>query len=80
MRNSWGSYWGEGGFFRIQMHKDNLAIETECDWGVPLLKEHVVSNDNQFKVTPPKSEKIDRRTCVKKASVKVCVHLYLLLM
>ena len=38
MRNSWGSYWGENGFARIMMHKDNLALERECDWGVPLFK------------------------------------------
>ena len=36
MRNSWGSYWGEEGFARIMMHKDNLALERDCDWGVPL--------------------------------------------
>lgn len=36
-RNSWGTYWGEAGFFRIEMHKHNLAIETDCTWGVPLL-------------------------------------------
>lgn len=23
-RNSWGTYWGESGFFRIRMHKNNL--------------------------------------------------------
>lgn len=34
-RNSWGTYWGEGGWFRIQMHRHNLAIERDCDWGVP---------------------------------------------
>ena len=34
-RNSWGSYWGEEGFFRIKMHSDNLGIETDCDWAVP---------------------------------------------
>ena len=38
VRNSWGEYWGEGGFFRIEMHKQNLGIETEADWGVPFLK------------------------------------------
>ena len=38
MRNSWGTYWGEEGFARIMMHKDNLGLETDCDWGVPLLK------------------------------------------
>ena len=36
MRNSWGTYWGEEGFARIMMHKDNLALERDCDWGVPL--------------------------------------------
>jgi cathepsin X len=34
-RNSWGTYWGEAGFFRITMHRNNLAIETSCTWGVP---------------------------------------------
>ncbi|KAE9130864.1 hypothetical protein PF010_g3694 [Phytophthora fragariae] len=35
-RNSWGTYWGENGWFRIQMHHNNLGIEQDCDWGVPL--------------------------------------------
>ena len=35
-RNSWGRYWGEDGWFRIEMHKNNIAIETDCSWGVPL--------------------------------------------
>jgi len=26
-RNSWGTYWGDYGFFKIKMHADNLAIE-----------------------------------------------------
>ena len=34
-RNSWGTYWGEFGFFRIEMHKNNLGIETSCVWAVP---------------------------------------------
>jgi len=34
-RNSWGTYWGEDGFFRIKMGSDNLGIETDCTWGVP---------------------------------------------
>lgn len=37
-RNSWGSHWGEDGFFRMKMHRDNLGIETNCDWGMPELK------------------------------------------
>lgn len=34
-RNSWGTYWGEAGFFRIQMYSDNLGIETDCTAGIP---------------------------------------------
>jgi cathepsin X len=34
-RNSWGTYWGERGFFRIKMGSDNLAIEDDCTAGLP---------------------------------------------
>merc|ERR1739844_431775 len=34
-RNSWGTYWGEFGFFRIGMYGDNLGIEESCFWAVP---------------------------------------------
>lgn len=36
-RNSWGTYWGEWGFFRMQMGSNNLGIETNCDWGIPIV-------------------------------------------
>ena len=35
-RNSWGSYWGDQGFFYMKMYSNNLGIETDCDWGVPV--------------------------------------------
>ena len=35
VRNSWGTAWGINGFFYIKMYRDNLAIETDCDWGIP---------------------------------------------
>merc|ERR1712070_886253 len=34
-RNSWGSYWGENGYFKIAKGINNLGIEAECSWGVP---------------------------------------------
>jgi len=34
-RNSWGTYWGEYGFFRIAMYKHNLGIERDCVWATP---------------------------------------------
>lgn len=35
VRNSWGSYWGEDGWFRIVRGANNLGIEGECAFGVP---------------------------------------------
>eukprot|EP01147_Barroeca_monosierra_P002864 gene2865-5699_t len=35
VRNSWGTYWGEAGYFRIKMHSDNLGIESQGSWAVP---------------------------------------------
>jgi len=37
VRNSWGTYWGEWGFFRIKMYSENLGIETDCDFGIPIV-------------------------------------------
>lgn len=34
-RNSWGTYWGENGWFQIVRGTDNLGIESNCDWAVP---------------------------------------------
>lgn len=34
-RNSWGSYWGEDGYFKIKMNSDNLNIESDCSWATP---------------------------------------------
>ena len=38
VRNSWGTYFGEYGFFKIKMYTDNLIIESGCNAGVPSLK------------------------------------------
>jgi cathepsin X len=44
-RNSWGTYWGENGFFRIKMHGDNNAIETGCAAGYPTNKSQNVHEE-----------------------------------
>jgi cathepsin X len=35
VRNSWGSHWGEDGFFRVVRGSNNINIEGDCDWAVP---------------------------------------------
>ena len=86
VRNSWGTYWGEQGYFRIMMHKHNLAIETECDWGVPMLTkpsdvvkdEAIVEKPVTIKKTVTKGTYHDYSCpCIKKADIEVStVRLY----
>lgn len=35
VRNSWGTYWGEMGYFRIEMGKNSLGIEMTVAWATP---------------------------------------------
>ena len=35
VRNSWGTHWGENGFFRVIRGTNNIAIESDCSWAVP---------------------------------------------
>ena len=37
VRNSWGDWWGEGGWFRIVRGENNCAIESHCAWATPKL-------------------------------------------
>ena len=30
-----GTYWGEGGWFKLIRGVDNLGVESNCDWAVP---------------------------------------------
>lgn len=35
MRNSWGTHFGESGFFRVVRGINNIGIESECAWATP---------------------------------------------
>ena len=53
VRNSWGTFWGENGWFRVVRGVDNLGIESECQWAVPkvpkqmMLNKHMRSMNNR---------------------------------
>jgi len=36
VRNSWGSHWGESGFFRVVRGTNNINIESDCAWATPM--------------------------------------------
>ena len=35
VRNSWGTHWGEQGFFRVVRGINNMMIESDCAWATP---------------------------------------------
>eukprot|EP00555_Chaetoceros_dichaeta_P014181 CAMPEP_0198255918 /NCGR_PEP_ID=MMETSP1447-20131203/5940_1 /TAXON_ID=420782 /ORGANISM="Chaetoceros dichaeta, Strain CCMP1751" /LENGTH=342 /DNA_ID=CAMNT_0043942417 /DNA_START=208 /DNA_END=1236 /DNA_ORIENTATION=- len=35
VRNSWGQYWGEMGYFRIELGHNSLGIESQVVWATP---------------------------------------------
>jgi len=34
IRNSWGEYWGEMGWFRVKLGENQLGLESDCAWAV----------------------------------------------
>ena len=45
VRNSWGTFWGENGWFRVVRGEDNIGIEEECQWAVPRIPKKMELND-----------------------------------
>jgi len=35
VRNSWGEYWGEMGYVRVEKGNNALSLEEQCTWAVP---------------------------------------------
>merc|ERR1712216_600116 len=35
VRNSWGEYWGEMGYVRVEKGNNALALESQCAWAIP---------------------------------------------
>jgi len=75
VRNSWGSYYGEEGYFRIVRGSNNLGIESSCNWAVP----KDTWTDNVRNVTQKAVEKPKKRNPMQEfvspspSTVKGCV-------
>lgn len=39
IRNSWGTYWGQGGWFKLRRGVDELMSESDCAWAEPTFDE-----------------------------------------
>ena len=61
VRNSWGEYWGENGYFRIQMGSNELGIESQCSWAVPgtWTTHNVPCGEDGTGCTPPTDKWVD---------------------
>jgi len=35
VRNSWGEYWGEMGYVRVEKGNNALSLESQCAWAIP---------------------------------------------
>jgi len=56
IRNSWGSYWGENGFIRVERGNNTVNVERDCAWGAP---RDTWTDDLRHRNTP--AENADRR-------------------
>jgi len=51
VRNSWGTYWGEYGFFKLAIGtNDNLGVEQECLSGTPTLTRPYLQKEEEIEI------------------------------
>jgi cathepsin X len=59
VRNSWGTHWGENGFFRVVRGVNNIAIESDCAWATPkdTWTKPLIHQTTQEEKVDPKNDK-----------------------
>lgn len=60
VRNSWGTHWGEAGFFRVCRGVNNIAIESDCAWVTP--KDTWTEGKMYYPTAAEKSSKLNDKT------------------
>lgn len=62
VRNSWGTYWGDNGWFKVKIGINSIAIESDCSWATidpePVRKNWGPSDVNHLfasSVVPPRN-------------------------
>jgi cathepsin X len=60
VRNSWGTHWGDGGFFKVCRGTNNIAIESDCAWATPkdTWTEGVQHITTEAEKNDPKNDKV----------------------
>ena len=71
VRNSWGTHFGESGFFRVVRGTNNIAIETDCAWATVT---DTWTEDRRHKLTLQEKyeEPSVQRPSIKKDAKKGC--------
>lgn len=59
IRNSWGTFWGMNGFFKIVRGTNNLGIESDCHYVIPditeeevVFEEHPIYGGSHYGIRP----------------------------
>lgn len=55
VRNSWGEYWGDNGWAKVEKGKNTLRIEEYCAWAIP---KNTWDNSDEEKIRTKKTDKI----------------------
>ena len=62
VRNQWGTWWGEQGYARVVRGINNIGIESDCAWAIPIptpITEIYTATENNLDGNVNESVKID---------------------
>eukprot|EP00914_Ancora_sagittata_P003056 GHVO01006348.1.p1 GENE.GHVO01006348.1~~GHVO01006348.1.p1 ORF type:complete len:335 (-),score=69.85 GHVO01006348.1:156-1160(-) len=70
VRNSWGTYWGLDGWFKVRMGVNSLLIEDECTWVVPVWPPTIVKgSDDIIKVQDFRDRRMREKEAIARSTL-----------